>query len=103
MAKPGFVYILSNKNRTTFYTGASNSVCTRTWRHKNGIGAKFTKKYNVQDLMYYEQHPTMKVAYRREKQLKRWRRAWKIELIQSMNPDMVDLFPTLCPDYQVND
>jgi putative endonuclease len=53
--------------------------------------------------MYYEEHPNMEAAIRREKQLKRWRRAWKIELIKSKNPDMLDLFPTLCPDYQVND
>jgi putative endonuclease len=100
MATPGFVYILSNKHKTTFYTGASQDVCYRNWQHKNGTGSVFTKKYNVHQLLYFEQHPTMTAAYGRERQLKRWRRAWKIELIQSMNPDMVDLYPKLCPDYQ---
>jgi putative endonuclease len=89
--KPGYVYILSNKNRTTLYTGVTNNIERRVAEHKSGIGSKFTKKYNCHDLMYYEYHQSIRDAIHREKVLKKWKRAWKLDLIKSMNESMADL------------
>jgi putative endonuclease len=63
--------------------------------HRTGIGSIFTSRYRCKYLLYYERHPTMKVAIRREKRLKRWRRDWKLRLIKKMNPEMKDLYEML--------
>ncbi len=89
--KPGYVYILSNKNRTTFYTGVTNDIERRMAEHKSGIGSVFTKKYNCHDLMYYEYFESIVDAIHREKVLKKWKRPWKLELIKTMNENMDDL------------
>lgn len=96
MIKDGYMYILSNSRRTVLYTGSATDLCFRIWQHKNGEGAVFTRKYNATDLMFYEYHEHIKYAYRREQQIKRWRRDWKWDLIKSMNPEMKDLYPELC-------
>ena len=90
--KGGYVYIMSNRNRTTFYIGVTSDLKTRIADHKNGIGSKFTEKYKVNELLYHEDFPDIYQAIDREKQLKNWHRQWKINLIQSVNPDMNDLF-----------
>lgn len=77
--KRGFVYIMSNKNRTTLYVGVTNNIERRVMEHKAGIGSVFTKKYNLHDLLYYESIVGMRNAIDREKQLKRWHREWKME------------------------
>jgi putative endonuclease len=87
---PG-IYILSNKYRTTFYIGVTNNVRRRVLEHKSGLGSKFTKRYNLHDLLYYEEFLTMEDAIVREKELKNWHRDWKIKLIKSINPEMNDL------------
>ncbi len=87
----GFVYILSNKNRTTFYIGVTSDIKRRILEHKTGIGSAFTQKYNLTDLMYYEKIEGMNECINREKQLKNWHRDWKINLIQEDNPEMKDL------------
>ena len=83
---------MSNRNRTTFYIGVTSDLKTRIAGHKNGIGSRFTEKYKVNELLYYEDFPDIYQAIDREKQLKNWHRQWKINLIQSVNPDMNDLF-----------
>ncbi|MFY9307522.1 MAG: GIY-YIG nuclease family protein [Bacteroidia bacterium] len=93
MPKNGYVYILSNKNRTTFYIGVTNNLQRRVLEHRSGQG-KFTSRYNLTDLVYFELIPDIEEAILREKQLKRWHRDWKINLIKSKNPEMRDLFET---------
>ena len=89
--RKGFVYIMSNKNRTTFYIGVTNAIKRRVLEHKFGNGSAFTKKYNLVDLVYYEIIEGMAECIQREKQLKNWLRDWKINLIKEDNPEMVDL------------
>lgn len=90
--KKGFIYIISNKNRNTFYVGVTNNLKRRITEHKEGIGSKFSGKYKLTDLLYYEEIQGIRKAIDREKQLKNWHREWKINLIRSVNPDMKDLF-----------
>lgn len=86
-----YVYILSNKHRNVLYTGVTNNLQIRVQQHKLGIGGEFTLKYNCYDLMYFEEFPDIRDAIAREKQLKRWRKEWKYELIKKENSDMKDL------------
>lgn len=86
-----FVYILSNKNRTVFYIGVTNNLESRLTEHRNGVGSSFVKRYNVFDLVYFETHISISQAIAREKQLKEWKRDWKLQLIKEMNPNMLDL------------
>ena len=86
-----FVYILSSKNKT-LYIGFTDILARRIYEHKLGLIDGFTKKYNVNELVYYESHPTLTNAVKREKQLKNWHRQWKINLIESVNKDWKDLY-----------
>ena len=86
-----YVYILSNKNRTTFYIGVTNNIRRRMLEHKSGIHKGFTKNYNVFDLLFVEEFDQIKIAIAKEKQLKNWHRPWKIDLIKSKNPNMLDI------------
>ena len=90
--KGGFVYIMGNKNRTTFYIGVTSNLKDRIADHKNGIGSEFTTKYKLADQLYFEEFPDIFQAIDREKQLKNWHRQWKINLIKSLNPEMIDLY-----------
>jgi putative endonuclease len=85
------VYILANRYRGTLYIGVTSSLWQRVWDHKNGRLEGFTKTYEVKILVWYEHRQAMEHAIRREKQLKKWNRAWKIEVIEAMNPDWRDL------------
>ncbi len=89
--REGYIYILSNKNRTTFYIGVTNDIKRRVLEHKRGKGSVFTKKYNLIDLLYFEKIEGMDACIAREKQLKNWHRDWKINLIKGYNPTMKDL------------
>ena len=89
--KKGFVYIMSNYKRTTFYIGVTNSLQRRVPEHKQGCIPGFTQRYRLKYLVYYEVHDSMWRAIAREKQLKNWHREWKINLIKSVNPEMKDL------------
>ena len=91
MNKTYAVYILRNYNETTFYIGVTGNLQKRIWEHKNKVVEGFTKKYNVDKLVYYELTENVKSALNREKQLKRWHRQWKINLIKKMNPEFNDL------------
>ncbi len=89
--KSYFVYILSSKNKV-LYIGSTDNISRRTYEHKLGLIDGFTKRYNVNRLVYYETHPDLKSAIKREKQLKNWHRQWKINLIESVNKDWKDLY-----------
>ena len=85
-----YVYILANSAHTVFYTGVTNDLDRRLWQHKRKEG-KFTSKYNCDSLLYYEHFTDIRNAIAREKQLKKWKKEWKTQLIKTMNPDMIDL------------
>ena len=89
--KKGYVYMMSNYKRTTFYIGVTNSLHRRILEHKKGSIPGFTLRYRLKYLVYYEVHDSMYRAIAREKQLKNWHREWKINLIKSVNPEMKDL------------
>lgn len=86
-----FIYIMSNKNLTTFYIGVTNDLERRVKEHKDGDGPEFTSKYKLTYLVYYEIINDIKSAIKREKHLKNWHREWKIDLIKEINPKMLDL------------
>jgi len=88
--KTGFVYIMTNKNRTTLYVGVTNNIERRVKEHKAGVGGVFTSRYMLYELLYFERIEGFGKAIDREKQLKSWRREWKWELIKADNPDLVD-------------
>jgi putative endonuclease len=90
------VYILASARNGTLYVGVTSDLCGRIAAHKQGLLPGFTKKYNVKLLVYVEEFGTMDEAIAREKQLKRWARAWKIALIEKNNPEWRDLFFDLC-------
>jgi putative endonuclease len=89
--KKGFVYILSNYHRTTFYIGVTSNLVRRIEQHRYGQISSFANKYKLYDLVYYEVFDEIRNALVREKQLKNWHREWKLNLIKSINPDMKDL------------
>ena len=95
MTKQPVVYILASKRNGTLYIGVTSDLVKRVWHHKDDVAEGFTKKYGVHTLVYYEMHADMTEGIRREKQLKKWNRAWKIELIEKENPEWLDLWPTL--------
>jgi len=90
-AKGGYIYILSNKYRNVLYIGVTSDIRNRIYQHKFEKGSQFTHKYNTKDLMLYRFFDSIEEAIQFEKQLKFWKRAWKLELIQKENPEMVDL------------
>jgi putative endonuclease len=87
-----FVYILASKKNGTLYIGITNDLVERVWQHKNKIADGFTKDYNVDKLVYFEETPDVLGAITREKQLKKWNRVWKIRIIEEKNPDWKDLY-----------
>ena len=90
--KDYFVYILASKKNGVLYIGVTNDLIKRVYEHKQGFVSSFTKKYKVYRLVYYEMGQDSYAAITREKQLKKWNRAWKIELIEKMNPEWKDLY-----------
>ena len=90
-----YVYILASKRNGTLYTGSSHDLIGRTYQHKNALVDGFTKRYNVKILVYYEHADSKEGALLREKQIKEWRRKWKIELIEKTNPEWKDLYDDL--------
>ena len=86
-----YTYIMSSPNNTTIYVGVTNSIERRALEHMEGTGAKFTSKYNIKKLVYFERYTEVKDAIQREKQLKGWRREKKNDLIHTMNPEWKNL------------
>ena len=92
MDKEPCVYILASRRNGTLYTGVTSSLKKRVWEHKNDLVEGFTKRYSVHTLVWYELHFNMESAITREKAVKEWKRRWKLELIEEMNPDWRDLY-----------
>ena len=88
----GWVYIMADRYRGTIYVGVTSDIAARVWAHKEGRGSKFCARYTLTRLVFAEQAPTIEEAITREKAIKKWSRAWKIELIESVNPDWDDLW-----------
>ena len=95
MAKTPVVYILASQPHGTLYVGVTSNLLRRVWEHRTGAIEGFTKDHGVHHLVYFEVHAEMMDAIRREKQLKLWKRAWKVELIERDNPRWHDLWPRL--------
>ncbi len=95
MAKQFHVYILASKRNGTLYIGVTSKLVQRVWQHKQGAVDGFTKQYNVNRLVYFEAHDAAESAIVRERQIKKWRRSWKIDLIEENNPDWSDLYDVI--------
>jgi putative endonuclease len=91
MEKRPAVYILASQRNGTLYIGVTSDLVKRVWQHQNNTVEGFTAKYKVHRLVYFEMHDDMRSAITREKQLKKWNRAWKLELIERNNPEWEDL------------
>ena len=87
----GWVYIMADRYRGTMYTGVTSNIARRTFQHQTGKGSQFVRKYALLRLVYAEHYERIDEAIAREKAIKKWRRAWKIELIERANPDWDDL------------
>jgi putative endonuclease len=92
-----FVYLLSSKPQRTLYVGMTDDLVRRVWEHKIKAVRGFTAKYGVDRLVWFEAHETLESAFGREKQIKEWPRAWKIEMIERDNPHWIDLYQSLQP------
>lgn len=86
------VYLLASKYNGTLYVGVTSNLSQRVWQHKNDLCRGFTQRYGVHRLVWYEVHETMESAIVREKTIKEWKRRWKIDLIEGMNPEWRDLY-----------
>ncbi len=95
MSKQYYVYIVTNKPYGTLYTGVTGDLVKRTFEHKSGFVEGFTKAHRLKQLVWYEVHEDVLAAITREKQIKEWRRNWKINLIQAMNPNWDDLYASI--------
>jgi len=91
-AKGGYVYMVTNKNKTVLYTGITSDLYSRIYKHKQGTASIFTARYKCRYLVYYEIFNSIEAAIKREKQIKKYPRKWKENLINSFNPDWEDLF-----------
>jgi len=89
---PPCVYILANRRCGTLYVGSTSDIARRVWEHRHAEVDSFTKRYGIMCLVYLEGHALLMDARHREKQIKRWKRSWKIRLIESANPDWRDLY-----------
>jgi len=93
--KTFWVYITASAKNGTLYIGVTSDLIKRIWQHKNKIFEGFTADYGVDKLMWFEQHTNAEAAITREKQLKKWNRSWKIELIEKANPRWQDLYDSI--------
>jgi putative endonuclease len=89
-----YVYIMASQRNGTLYTGVTSNLSRRVYEHREGLIKGFTSKYGVTMLVWYEDFPTADEAITSEKRIKRWRRAWKLELIEKLNPQWLDLYLT---------
>jgi putative endonuclease len=91
-----YVYILASQRNGTLYIGSTDSLVRRVTQHREGLTPGFTTRYGVKTLVWYAAFDSRDDAFRRERQMKVWRRAWKIELIEKTNPGWRDLYPEIC-------
>jgi putative endonuclease len=87
-----WVYILTNQPRSTLYVGVTNDLARRAYEHREGLVSGFTKRYKLKMLVYFEQFDDPQAAIQREKNIKHWSRVWKLQLVESANPQWRDLF-----------
>ena len=90
-----YVYILSSEQNGTIYTGVTSDIVKRVYEHRNGVVEGFTKKYGVHNLVWFETHNSAVTAINRERQIKKWKRAWKLNLIEEQNPQWTDLYENI--------
>jgi putative endonuclease len=90
-----YVYILASRRNGTIYLGMTDDLAKRTWQHKNELIRGFTKQYGVKSLVWYEPHESRETAFTRERQIKKWNRSWKLQLIEKENPRWRDLWDDL--------
>ncbi len=95
MERQPCVYLLTSKRNGTLYVGVTSNLVKRVWEHKHHAVEGFTGKYGVNTLVWYEVHETMESAIRREKEIKNWKRTWKLKVIEAMNPLWRDLYDDL--------
>ncbi len=95
MKKQPSVYILASKRNGTLYTGVTSNLKKRVWEHKNNMVEGFTKRYSIHSLVWYELHERMETAILKEKRIKEWKRKWKLQLIESDNPNWADLYDSI--------
>lgn len=86
-----YVYMLASRRNGTLYVGQTDNLVTRIWQHRTGALPGFTERYGVKRLVWFEPHATREAAFTRERRLKKWNRAWKLQLIEQANPDWHDL------------
>ncbi len=91
----GWVYMMTGGPRGTLYVGVTNDLMRRAFEHRTHLVSGFTKRHRLDRLVWFERHENIAEAIAREKTLKRWRRAWKVELVESANPTWSDLYPAL--------
>ncbi len=90
-----FVYMLASRRNGTLYAGMTDNLVQRVWMHRSGVLPGFTKRYGVKTLVWFEQLETREAALTRERQIKKWNRAWKLQVIEKMNPKWADLYEGL--------
>ena len=90
-----YVYLLASKPNGTLYVGVTNDLVRRVYEHKEGVVDGFTKEYGVKTLLWFDSTNSIEAAITKEKQIKNWKRQWKVEMIEKDNPDWVDLYPSL--------
>ena len=95
MMKSSYVYILSSRRHGTLYIGVTSNLIKRVFEHRENLANGFSSKYKVHHLVYYGEHTNITSAIVREKQIKKWHRQWKINLIERTNPEWLDFYPTL--------
>ncbi|MDO5624673.1 MAG: GIY-YIG nuclease family protein [Pseudomonadota bacterium] len=95
MEKAFFVYIMTNQRNGTLYIGVTSNLVQRVWQHKEKLVEGFTDRYGLNLLVWFESHADAYGALTREKQLKKWNRAWKLRLIETLNPDWNDLYSSI--------
>jgi putative endonuclease len=94
--KEFYVYILCSKRNGTLYTGVTSNLIKRVYQHKNDLVEGFTRRYKVHRLVWYETHESWESAIKREKQIKKWKRAWNLIIIEKSNPSWDDLYEAIC-------
>ena len=92
MTRGGWVYMMADRYRGAIYTGVTANLPARTWAHREGRGSRHCARYGISRLVFAEEAPTIEEAIVREKAIKKWRREWKIKLIEQSNPDWIDLY-----------
>ncbi|MFD0323693.1 GIY-YIG nuclease family protein [Lysobacter gummosus] len=95
MNKQPAVYLMASGRNGTLYAGVTGDLVRRAWQHRDHVIAGFSQRYKVEQLVWFELHDTFESAIKREKQIKKWRREWKIDLIETANPYWLDLWPGL--------